>query len=297
MVNAVQGLVTSYNTLQSFVTTQTAAGGALAFNVSLRSSFRSLTENILDDVPAVSGAFTNGNNVGLAVDKNGQLSLDTTAFTNAVATNLADVKALFARTVTTSTGLSYMSDTTATKAGTYAVNITQSGSQATLTGAGFTGSYVDSGTPDQISVIDGNSLTTATVSLATGDDITAIINKLNTAFTAQKMQVTAEASPDGQLVIKSKAYGSTARLSFTYGSGAANALSQLGITAGPAAGTDVVGTIGGVAAVGVGQRLTGAAGTDAEGLAIVYAGTGGVQRVDHALARPVWSVVEHRGRD
>ena len=86
------------------------------------------------------------------------------------------------------------------------------------------------------------------------------------------MSVTAEATVDGQLAIKSNGYGANARLSFSYDTGAANALAQLGITAGSVAGTDVVGTIDGVAATGVGQTLTGAAGTPAGGLSILATG-------------------------
>ena len=272
MVNAVKSLVSAYNSTLAFVKSQTAANGQLPYNVSLRTSFRSLTDSLLNDVPGVTGAFDNLNQIGVSVDKNGQFSVDSAALKNALTTNLSDVKALFSRTVNASSGIAYMSDSAKTVSGTYAVNVTTPATQATLTGVGFTGSYVDSGTPDQISVIDGNSLATASVSLATGDDITAIVDKLNAAFAAQRMSVTAEATVDGQLAIKSNGYGANARLSFSYDTGAANALAQLGITAGSVAGTDVVGTIDGVAATGVGQTLTGAAGTPAGGLSILATG-------------------------
>lgn len=274
MVDAVKGLISSYNAVGAFVKSQAGANGQLPYNVTLRSSFRSLTDSLLANVPGVSGAFNNLNQVGVSIDRNGVFSVDTDKLTKALASNMSDVKALFARTVTGSTGLTYMSDSAKTKSGTYAVNVTAAATQASVLGAGFTGSYVDSGTPDEISIIDGASLSTATVSLATGDDINAIVSKLNAAFTAQKMSVYAEATIDGQLSIKSRAYGNTARLSLSYGAGAANAQAQLGVATGSVAGTDVMGTIDGVAAIGVGQRLTAGAGTPAEGLSMLYMGAG-----------------------
>jgi flagellar hook-associated protein 2 len=272
MVGAVKALVSAYNATGAFVKSQTSSTGQLPYSVSLRSSFRSLTDSLLEDVPGVNGAFDNLNQVGVSIDKNGVFSVDTDALTKALTTNMSDVKALFARTVNATSGLTFMSDTSKTQSGTYAVNVTTPASQATLLGLGFTGSYVDSGTPDQISIVDGATLATASVSLATGDDITAIVDKLNAAFTAQKMSVIAQATVDGQLQIASKGYGNSARLSFSYDTGAANAQSQLGISAGSVAGVDIAGTIDGVAAVGLGQRLTAAAGTNAEGLSMLYTG-------------------------
>jgi flagellar hook-associated protein 2 len=273
MVDAVKSLVSAYNAVGAFVKSQTSSTGMLPYNVSLRSSYRSLTETLLQDVPGVAGAFKNLNQVGVSIDKNGVFSVDADALTKALTANMADVKALFARTAVGSPGLTFMSDTAKTRSGTYAVNVTAAATQATLLGVGFTGAYVDSGTPDQISIVDGASLATATVSLETGDTLASIVDKLNAAFASQKMSVFAEATVDGQLSIKSRAYGNAARLSFSYGDGAANAQAQLGIAAGSVAGTDVVGTIDGVAAVGLGQRLTAGAGTLAEGLSMLYTGS------------------------
>ena len=79
----------------------------------------------------VNGAFKNLNQVGVSIDKNGVFSVDADALTKALSTNPTDVKALFARTATTSSGLTYMSDTAKTVSGTYAVNVTTAATQAT----------------------------------------------------------------------------------------------------------------------------------------------------------------------
>ena len=273
-VNDVRLFVSAYNAAATFVQTQTAKGGSLAFNVSLRSSLRSITQQLVANVPGTTGTLTNPSSVGVSLDKTGQMQLDATALTAALSSNPTGVAALFARTVTTSAGLTYLSDTSSTQTGTFAVNVTSAATQATLTGSGFTGTYSGSGTPpDQLVITDNSTVHTAYVSLVNGDTLTTILGKLNSAFVANTMNVTAQAGAGGQVVITSTAYGSAAKINFSYGYGATNAQAQLGLVPGLISGTDIVGTIGGVAAVGVGQHLTGANGSPAAGLALLYTGT------------------------
>ncbi|HEX3868003.1 MAG TPA: flagellar filament capping protein FliD, partial [Gemmatimonadaceae bacterium] len=125
--------------------------------------------------------------------------------------------------------------------------------------------------PDTVTITDGASLATGTVSLSTGDDMDAIVDKFNALFASKSMQLTAS-NVGGQLSITSDSYGSAAKFNLNFDSGT-NVASQLGLSTGQIAGTDVVGTIDGVAAVGSGQTLTGASGSDVEGIALQYAGT------------------------
>ena len=88
MVSAVKSLVSAYNSTLAFVKSQTAANGQLPFNVSLRTSFRSLTDSLFERRPGRHRRVHNLNQIGVSVDKNGQFSVDATALTNALATNL-----------------------------------------------------------------------------------------------------------------------------------------------------------------------------------------------------------------
>jgi flagellar hook-associated protein 2 len=92
---AVQNLTTAYNALASFVKTQTAAGGALAFDSTLRSALRQVSQTLQHDVPGVTGTVTRGALAGLAFDKTGTLQFDQKAFATALQDHAPDLLALF----------------------------------------------------------------------------------------------------------------------------------------------------------------------------------------------------------
>ncbi|MEO7085063.1 MAG: flagellar filament capping protein FliD, partial [Gemmatimonadaceae bacterium] len=242
MVTATQAFVTAYNAVASFVKTQTAAGGQLPFNTGLRASLRSFTDSFAKTIPGISSTFSRAGTVGLTLDKTGQLQLDSTVFTAALNSNLADVKTLFGVTGTTTDGLSYLSDTSKSQGGTFAVAITTAASQATQTGTGFSGTYTDSGSPDGVTITDGATLVTGRVTLATGDTTDTIVGKFNSLFSTSKMQLSAS-NVGGQLVIKSNTYGSAAKFNLDFDAGDTQPGTQLGLTIGQTAGTDVAGTI------------------------------------------------------
>jgi flagellar hook-associated protein 2 len=83
--------------------------------------------------------------------------------------------------------------------------------------------------------------------------------------------VTASASGN-QVVLTGGGIGSAAGFSVSFLPGGADGTAQLGIAAGKYAGQDVAGTIGGYAATGAGQQLTGSDGTPVAGLVVTYAG-------------------------
>jgi flagellar hook-associated protein 2 len=96
----------------------------------------------------------------------------------------------------------------------------------------------------------------------------------------------------GELKLDHGDYGSAAGFEISYSAGGADGSASLGLAAGTYAGTDVQGTIGGLATKGVGQILTGEEDTSIEGLMIRYEGTdtGAVGSV--TFSRGVASMVE-----
>lgn len=78
---------------------------------------------------------------------------------------------------------------------------------------------------------------------------------------------------DGQIRIAHDHYGSHAGFVIAFEAGGADGTSSLGLAAGEYRGDDVQGTIGGMAATGTARTLTGASGTDVEGLSITYSGS------------------------
>ena len=82
------------------------------------------------------------------------------------------------------------------------------------------------------------------------------------------------ATPSGNdIVLTGESYGSAASFAVSFLPGGADGTAQLGLAAKRYAGTDVAGTIGGYAARGAGQQLTGATGTPVAGLVLTYGGT------------------------
>jgi len=104
------------------------------------------------------------------------------------------------------------------------------------------------------------------VGFVAGDTLDQVISKLNTAFASNGAALEATAQ-SGALRLQSKGYGS--KESFTVASDQDGALATqlgIGLTSQTTTGTDVAGTINGMAALGSGQTLKGAAGTKFEGL-------------------------------
>ena len=272
---ALKTFASAYNAARTMATGFVAQGGALAYDGTMRAASQSLTQAMLTDVAGLGGTpYTRGAIVGLALDKNGQLQLDETAFTAAMATNQADVANLFRTGGNASDNeVSYVVAGTATTAGSYAVNITAAATRGTIGGSGFSGVYSDDGSADTMTVTDPGSGKASSVTLAAGDTTDAIVSRLNVAFQSQAMQMVASKDASGQLVLTNKQYGTAAAFTVAYSGGGADGSAQLGLAAGTYAGTDVQGTIGGLAATGTGQVLTGATGGATAGLAINYAGT------------------------
>ena len=77
-----------------------------------------------------------------------------------------------------------------------------------------------------------------------------------------------------EIEIRASGPGAASGFTLAFEAGGGDGTASLGLQPGTHAGTDVVGTIGGHAAVGVGATLTGGAGTPVSGLAIGTLGAG-----------------------
>ncbi|HPV75325.1 MAG TPA: flagellar filament capping protein FliD [Gemmatimonadaceae bacterium] len=276
LTDKVKAVATAYNALVSFRAEQQKDGAALKGNTTLRSTIATLTSSLLSNVSGLSGSYTRAGAAGLALQADGSLKLDETVFKGLLTTNFSDVVNLF-NTAGSSTNsqLGYWTSTGKTVPGTYAVNITAAATTPTVTGAGFSGTYTDDATADTLTISDSISGASGSIALANGDTIDTIVTKLNSLFSNSKMSVTASKSGN-ELVLTGSRYGSTSTFTIAYTAGGADGTAQLGLAAATVAGTDVAGTIGGVAALGSGQILTAKppiVGDPTDGLAVSYTGT------------------------
>jgi flagellar hook-associated protein 2 len=93
-----------------------------------------LTTTLIQSVWGVASEYTILGMVGVNLDDEGRLTVDSDTLRGHLQTNFNDVRDLFAATGTTSKGtLEYVSHQRATKAGDYAVNITQAATKSTTT--------------------------------------------------------------------------------------------------------------------------------------------------------------------
>lgn len=285
---SMQQFVEAYNGLVAFLKTQgtasTTSTPPLYGQSLIRTARAQLPSLLLEAVGGAAADLATVGQAGLSLTRDGTLTLDATKFDAAFKDRQGDLRTLFTEQRTaTGAGLTFVSSAQASTAGSRAIDITALATKATLLTSGFAGSYDAGGSADQVTVTDTNSGRTATVALTTGMSTADIVTALQTAFDTNELNLTATAVGN-EIQLDQLGFGSGAGIALAFtglGDGAAEAWSA--DTA--VAGTDVAGTIGGLAATGIGQLLVGTSGTDAAGLTIQYSGaaTGAVGSINLSL--------------
>ncbi len=183
IIEKISAFVDAYNEVASFISQQQSydqeneeTGGVLFGDGTLFSIRSQLASTLLQSVWGVNEDFSTLGLVGVSVDKEGQLSIDTEKLSGYLETNFNDVRNLFASNATLSAGtLEYISHTRDTKAGQYTVNITQAATRSTSTSE--TAVTTTLGSDETLTITEGDK--TATISLTADMSITDIINAIN----------------------------------------------------------------------------------------------------------------------
>ncbi|MEM7416453.1 MAG: flagellar filament capping protein FliD [Gemmatimonadota bacterium] len=410
-VEALQAFVDAINALASFVDAGAGVIGdarpPLTGDPLLRGIRDRLNFALQASVPVGASGSVRLADLGVEVTRDGTYALDSAKLTQLLQEDPEVVRAALGSFGSGSTAaVSYVGAGSGTTPGTYAVNITQAASLASVTSVGFGGAYIDDGTADTLTVTNTGSGSAYQVSLSNGMTLAQIIDALNTEFdreanqvvtsertlysdsgaTSQAtdstllsdlyhgagqssgfvagteltfsgttgdgsavlqtftvtdpstqtlgqvrsavqsafgagttvsiingqfvvtdqdagssqlsvsigsdvpgnaaplgvMQVTSVGRDDaglvaddegGELRIRGSSFGSSSNFSVSFTAGGGNGTGSLGLAAGSYTGTDVIGTIGGEAATGVGNILTADTGTTAAGLAVRISGT------------------------
>jgi len=279
---AADDFVSSYNNLTSLIGTLTAYNattkkGAILQGDSAVRMLKTQIDTILSTaITNPAGSLTTLSQAGISKQATGKLAVDSAKLASALSTSSADVAALFAAAGKPSDSqISFRTGTVATKPGSYAVDISAIASQGNSIGnvnLGAGNTTIASGTSISAN-IDG---TTATVALSAGTYTAAqLASMIQTAingtsdFSTLGKTVAASIDVNGFLNIYSNAYGSSSSVALS--SGAGTTVATFMGTATNATGTDVAGTINGVAATGTGQYLTSSSG-DSTGLQLIING-------------------------
>ena len=264
---AVESFVKSYNDAAkalkdlSAYNAATKQGAVLQGDGTVRTIQSQLRAVLNGALTTAGGGLTTLSEIGVAFQKDGTLALDATKLQKVMDDPTKDLSTLFAAVGKPTDSLVAFSGSTAdTRAGRYAVNVTQLATQGKAVGAVTLGgaTVITAGVNDTLTVsIDGSA---ATVTLGAGSYTAAqmaaeLQSKVNgdAALSAAGIAVAVSQS-GGVLTIASSRYGSASSATVSGGSAQADLFGATTDTAG----TDVAGSIGGLTASGSGQTLTGA---------------------------------------
>jgi len=190
-VDAYNALNTKLRSLTNYSAPNSAANGPLLGDATAR-SVTSQIKSVLTSVVGTTGSITTLSQIGVGFKADGTLGLDATKLDNSIANNFSDIAKLFTNSAsTTDPQISFSSSTASTKAGTYAINVSQLGSDSTdaagsINGVAATGTntYLTGATGDasaglQVQVNGGATGSRGTITYSVG-----IASKLNTLLTS-----------------------------------------------------------------------------------------------------------------
>jgi len=282
---SVNGFVKAYNELSTAIKKLTVydptskTGGPLQGDPTTTSIQAQLRRMLSMSVTGTGGELTTLTQIGVSFERDGTLSLDSSKLSKAIDENFAEIGALFgAISNSTDSQVAFNSSTSKTVPGDYGLIISQMATRGSIS----------SETPVADTTILPDTVWALTVNDTDPSDSKNIFNvnipagsytptelakALQSAINGMAKngaRVTASIDDDGKLQIVSNKYGAASNIGLANVSG--TAIADLFGTAAIEAGKDVAGTLGGHAAVGNGQTLTGAEGTPVEGLKIDITG-------------------------
>ena len=289
--SAITSFVEGYNAFNSAVTrltrfdTSTGVAGVLQGDFTARSVIGRTRTTIGGAALGFDGTLSRLSEIGITTANNGDLKVNDTKLTAALKASYDEVTAVLTRFADTpaDSGLNNATFTDAVNRGTYAVAVTSlatSGAiSATVLSAGFP-KTINSGNNDFQLTVDGTASGAITLTSQAYANLGVLATEMQTRINADAtlraagMSVTVSVSGD-DLEIRSNSVGSTSAVQIT-NSGGDSTVTTLGLDSPTTTnGTNLVGTIGGVAGVAAGNVLTGALGSGTAGLTVEVSSTAG----------------------
>lgn len=289
---AIVGLVEGYNKFMDVVIQHATFnkddgfGGILQGDATQRTITSQLQQMLTSAVTGISDEFSTLADFGIKTKSNGKLEFDNARLVEVVGEHFDDIAGMFAAVGKPSdTLLKFNGSGENTAVGDYAIEITQLATRGTYNGAGVLpdfsggGSLVIDADNDSFDIrIDGllaEGITLTQGTYSSGEELAAELqSKINGTSTLAQVGTAVTVTYDSvnnRFDIQSDQYGSSSKVEFVTVD--TNTAATLGFAVGEGVnGVNVEGTINGVAATGVGQLLTGADDTDAEGLQIEVLG-------------------------
>ncbi|MEZ0151377.1 MAG: flagellar filament capping protein FliD [Candidatus Reddybacter sp.] len=280
-VSAYNGLIDTTNALSSY-DPDTQEAGLLLGDATLRGVTGRLRSEINDAISGV-GSYNTLASIGITTGSDGKLVLDQADLDKVLEEDFDALSALFAvQGQASSSGVDYLASSSETAIGDYAVVISQVASQGVNTGAAAVGfpnldiTALNDSFKIKVNDIQSADIVLTQATYADGDALAAELqSQINGDETFKAGGITVAVTFDsgtGAFSITSNRYGSDSTVEITEVDTDTAATLGFSVSAG-SDGVDVAGTINGLSATGVGQRLTADAGSDAEGLALLISAT------------------------
>lgn len=271
IVGAISSFATAFNAIQTFVTNQnkftaptdTKSGNA-GSSPSLfgDSTLTQIQNQLTKTLSAISGK-TTLQDIGITLDQNGQLQVDSNALTQVLQSNPATVSNLFSLSGGSDSSqvqfVQASAKTRATSGAGYSVIITQPGTQSSGAAGTAHAAGASSTAPEKLTF--GGALFTSpvTLTLPVGSSLQDTANLINTS-SSLNTQVYASIDSSHHLVLSSQRFGTGTGFTVSSDAAADGTNSGIGPSLTVADGQDIAGTINGEAATGRGRTLSGNSG-------------------------------------
>jgi len=254
-VNSFNDLTTTFNSLTKF-------GGENEENGILLGDTTS--KNVLQQIRRENGnAINNGGtfnslaSIGITTQRDGTLSLDAKKLSDAFTDDFDSVARLFYDSGNASdSNVSFSNSSSSTQEGNYQVSISKLATQGKLVGEPVSGPITINASNDSFSLnVDGNSTGTITINSGLYTDMDTLASEIENRINQQGSQ-SASVSVSysgGAFQISSSSYGSASTVTVA----TSNSSLKFTVDAVSSSGANVVGSIGGLPAIGNGQQLVG----------------------------------------
>lgn len=285
---AIRDFVTAYNTFLSDTgkligfDKEKNANGSLKQDSSAKNLIQQIKAQFGAPITGLSGKFSTLSDLGIRTKLDGTLEIDDdaskpTSFKSAIANNFEAVRDVFVpKKTSTSAQMNVTKHSDKSVSGSYAVNITTQATQGGLLGGAISGTFpFDTSGKVLTFKVNVNGTESGTITLPTKTyasaadmaiDLQSLINVDSVLSAAKASTSVSYNSSSNRFEFTSNDYGSSSKVSITT-VGADMGSLGLSVAAGTT-GTDVAGTVDGVAGFGYGKVLLPALGSKAEGLSI-----------------------------
>lgn len=300
-VDGYNGLVTTLDDLTGY-DAATGAGGTLQGDFTARSIAGQIRTALSNASDGFVGPYSRLAEIGITLNSAGSLSVDDSKLSAAFDTDFDSVAGVLTRfaDIATGSGISVNSFTDDVAKGSYAIAVSSLATNgklaATIPSAGFP-ITIDSSTDSFVVTVDGTASGTVTLTNQAYASLSAIATEIQSKINADATLrdagkgVTVSVSGD-DIEIRSNSVGSSSSVALV-NAGTDTTIAALGLaSATTTAGSDLVGTIDGVAGTATGNTLEGAVGSSADGLSLEILSTeGGTVRVSDGVLDQIDSLL------